>query len=80
MNLNSLQSWSRSIRGRCRQITQPVEPLPSTAALDDNDQALLARLRDGITSAHSTIEGSRACIIDSWSLMSRYAIELQSRP
>jgi hypothetical protein len=80
MNLNSLQSWSQSISGRCRPLAQAPGPLPPPAALDGNDQALLARLRDGITSAHSTIEGSKACIINSWSLMSRYAFELQSRP
>jgi hypothetical protein len=80
MNLNSLQSWSQSISGRCRQLTQGLGPLPPTAALDGNDRAVLVRLRDGIASAHSTIEGSRACIINSSSLMSRYAIELQSRP
>jgi hypothetical protein len=80
MNLNSLELWSQSIRGRCRPLTEPAGPLPQAGAADGDDQALLAHLRDEIVSAHSSIEGTRACIVDSWTLMAQCEIELQTRP
>jgi hypothetical protein len=40
---------------------------------------MLAHLRDEIVSAHTAIDGSKACILESRSLMSRCELELRSR-
>ncbi len=71
------QVWSESLDRRCRSI-HPIEPLPQTAHLDGGDRILLARLRYEIVLTHNAIEVSRTSIIESWSVMSRCEIELQS--
>jgi hypothetical protein len=58
MNLYSLESWSKSLGGRCRFI-HPLGELPQTAVLDGDDRVLLARLRHEIILAHTAIEASR---------------------
>jgi hypothetical protein len=79
MNLYSLQSWSVSIAGRCPRLDGSLEPLPRVVAVDGDDQLTLAHLRDEIVSAHTAIDGSRTCILESWSLMSRCELELRNR-
>jgi hypothetical protein len=69
MNLYSLESWSKSIGGRCRFI-HPLGELPQTEVVDRDDQVLLARLRHEIVVAHTAIEASRLSITESWSLIS----------
>jgi hypothetical protein len=79
MNLHPLQSWSELVASRCPHLDALVEPLPHLTGLDGNDQLVLARLRDEIVSAHTAIDGSRTCIVESWSLMSRCELELRNR-
>jgi hypothetical protein len=40
---------------------------------------MLGRLRDEIASAHTAIDGSKTCILESLSLVSRCDLELRSR-
>jgi hypothetical protein len=69
MNLYSLESWSKSIGGRCRFI-HPLGELPQTAVVAGDDQARFARLRHEIIVAHTAIEASRISVTESWSLIS----------
>jgi hypothetical protein len=69
MNLYSLESWSKSLGGRCRFI-HPLGELPQTAVLDGDDRVLLARLRHEIVLAHTAIEASRISITESRPLIS----------
>jgi hypothetical protein len=79
MNLYPLQSWSESVAGRCPHLDALVDPLPHLTGLDGNDRLVLSRLRDEIASAHTAIDGSRICIVESWSLMSKCELELRNR-
>jgi hypothetical protein len=79
MNLYSLQSWSESLADRCPQFDGLIEPLPHVTVWDNDDRLMLARLRDEIASAHTAIDGSKTCILESLSLVSRCDLELRSR-
>jgi len=69
MNLYSLESWSKSLGGRCRFI-HPLDELPQTAVLEGDDRVLLTRLRHEIVLARTAIEASRISITESRSLIS----------
>lgn len=75
MDLYSLQQWSASVGERCR-FTDPFGAVAEAVACDGEDRVLLARLRDEIATAHTAIDGSRARILESWSLMSSCAAVL----